>query len=204
MSDFQNKPINPGARVIDGRLGGLNFFMSKVFGDSVPNFNEFISVEDRVNGVLKCEFRNQLKVNCITNSQYNDGWSLMRPQGMYADSDIIMMLGMGTRDERNPVPKRLFVFRVGDVETKTIQTKVGEREATFFSPNEHDQWCSFACDSANVGMAIRSVVDGTVDPDLPAGPFKSYLTSVLSGEPMPTIKKADDQSISDWDDDIPF
>ncbi len=206
MSDFKSKPLNPSARVIDGRLGGVNYFMSRVFGDVAPNFAEYIKVEDRVNAVLKCEFKDDLKVNCLMSSMFKNGWSLMRTPGFYSGDDVIVMLGMASREENDKVPRRVFVFRISDVDTTTIQTKVGEREATFFSMDKQDQWCQFASDARDGAMVIRSLIERTVDPDITDGPFKSYLRTIIEGTsaPAPSAQAPQQQPADDWDQDIPF
>lgn len=206
------KPLNPNSKVITGRLGSVLWFINKTFSNAAPAFAEDIKVEDQVNAILKCEFPKIGNVSCVSSSLYNSSWSLMRPVGSISDDKVVMMLGMGESSARDPIPQRLFVFRVGDVESKVINTKIGDRDSTFFSMDRKDTWEQFSCDAHEVTKAIRSVVAGSVDPDLQNGPFKSYLTALINGEKMPTVNAASNNASNgdgdggdqDWDDDIPF
>lgn len=205
MSEFKDKPLNPNSQVIPGRLSGLLFFISKQFGNVDPNFNALIIEENREAGHIVVKNRQGKRVVCLVNSMFRNGWSLMRKAGTYKQDDIIVMMCMSAREENDSTPRRLITFRPSDVQTQVIQTKIGEREASFFSLDKQDEWDQFSCELTNLGRGIRSIFENSVDPDIPAGPFKSTLHSMLEGTPAPTGGNTDgDSGAGDWDDDVPF
>lgn len=198
------KPLNPSAKIIEGRLPQICWIINRIYSNILPNFSSLITEEDRENPRLKAKFANNIEAHCLINNMYKANWSLMRKPGTFAQNDLIVMMGMSTREERDNIPRRLFIFRPADVENVVINTSIGERESTFFSMDKKDEWCQFSCESHEVGLALRSLETGTIDPDLAGSPFKSYLTSILTGTPAPTVVAAPPQTANDWDDDLPF
>lgn len=216
MSNTEFKPLNPTSVVKEGRLAGLLYFISKLFTNCQANFKEFIVEENRENGYLVIKGKkDDRRIIAMTNSMYKGGWSLMRKPGEFKDDDIIMMLGMSVREDNDPMPRKLFTFRLSDVETNQINTKVGQRDATFFSMDKRDSWDMYACDFPDVAKSVRSLIEGVMDPDITAGPFASYLTSLVNNTlETPTSQaggngphhQEEDPADSDdsWDETIPF
>lgn len=215
MSNPQYKPLNPSAKLVDGRFGGSCFFIHKTFSNALPKLREHVVEENREDGYIVAELNGKRFV-LMAQSMYNNGWSILSKVGKFEKGTPILMLGMSTREENDNLPRRLFVFNFGDVDVTEIDTKQGRRAITGFKMDKQDDWAQFACTLPDIGKAIRSLADGVVDPDIPAGPFKSHLQDVINDTASaptggtsnsPSLTQAsDDQDDDDdgWDDSVPF
>jgi len=201
----QDTPLNPNSTVIDGRLGGVLWFIDKTFANYIPEFTEAITVEDREEARIKVKLPGGKEAWCITSSMYKDSWNLLYPVGMYKPGELIIMLCMRPREDNDPMPVKAMVFRIGDVRAITIETQRGPREATFFDDKSHDEWMHVECQGREVLMTLKSLFSGALDSDIANSPFRSHLNNVIEGKPP--ASQGQSQSSSPQaasDDDIPF
>ena len=202
------KPLNPTARLKEGRLAGVCFFANKTFSTVLPNYRETITLEDRESGLLENTFNGKKYVTLLS-SEYKNGWSFIRRPGQYDPDTIVILMGMPSREANSPVPLRLFVFAIKDIDTATIETKVGPRDISSFRIADQDKWEMFSCHLPEIGKSLRSLESGTIDPDLPNGPFRSHLTALITGttsKPESADDSKPEGESGDWtfDENLPF
>lgn len=204
----QFKPLGPNSKIIEGRLGAVCFHTAKLFKNAIPTFTDRITEENHEDGYVVIQSSDRPRIIFFKVDLYNNSWGIFRRPNTFKESDLIVIACMKERNENDPIPERLITFRNGDPKSQTIQTKLGEREASFFSKDKMDEeWFQYTCGFTDLAKSVRSVVDGAVDPDITAGPFKSYLSGMLLGTPEKAANTAATDTNNppmDFDDDIPF